>query len=247
MSLIKNIPVLYRDGNWLIVNKPFDMRIQNYSNCIEPTVESILKEQFPDIPKLRNVHQLDYATSGVFALALNKRSASLASKNFRERTVKKTYLALVNGHMQNEEYVVDHPIDEDPEHNFKMRILPTGKPAKTQIQVLERGYYSYKEEKTGAEKRIPITKVSLCPISGRRHQLRLHLQSLGHPIVGDFNYELNYTDTFRMMLHAHRLSLRLDEELPDFIADDPFVGLTEKRAGQTTLSPDNACFWPYAR
>ncbi|CAO3697401.1 unnamed protein product [Rhizopus stolonifer] len=109
-----------------------------------------------------------------------------------------------------------------------MKILPTGKPAKTHVQVIQRGYYSYKEEKSKVEKRISVTKVSLCPISGRRHQLRLHLQSLGHPIVGDFNYELQYTDTFRMMLHAHRLSLQLPEEnLPEFVAEDPFVELVE--------------------
>ncbi|CAO3697399.1 unnamed protein product [Rhizopus stolonifer] len=83
------------------------MRIQNYPNSTNPTVESILKEQFPDITKFRNVHQLDFATSGVFALALNKKSAASASKHFRERLVKKTYLALVSGHMQNDECIVD--------------------------------------------------------------------------------------------------------------------------------------------
>lgn len=67
------------------------------------TVESLLKEQFPDINKFRNVHQLDYATSGVFVLALNKKAAAAASKLFRDRTVKKTYLALVNGHVKEDE------------------------------------------------------------------------------------------------------------------------------------------------
>lgn len=66
-------------------------------------VQSILKEQFPEIPKFRNVHQLDYATSGCFVLALNKKAAADASKLFSERTVKKTYLALVNGHVPNDE------------------------------------------------------------------------------------------------------------------------------------------------
>jgi tRNA pseudouridine32 synthase/23S rRNA pseudouridine746 synthase len=68
-------------------------------------VQSILKEQFPEIPKFRNVHQLDYATSGIFVLALNKKAAAAASKLFQERTVKKTYLALVNGHLSEDEYV----------------------------------------------------------------------------------------------------------------------------------------------
>lgn len=65
-------------------------------------MENILKEQCPEITKFRNVHQLDYATSGIYVLALNKKAASEASQLFRERTVKKTYVALVNGHLAND-------------------------------------------------------------------------------------------------------------------------------------------------
>ncbi|KAL7309701.1 hypothetical protein PS15m_010550 [Mucor circinelloides] len=220
------IKVIHRDDDWFIIDKPYDCRIQNYANSNDPTVESLLKEQFPDISKFRNVHQLDYATSGVFVLALNKKAAAAASKLFRDRTVKKTYLALVNGHVKEDEYFVDQPIDDDPHHDFRMAVLPTGKPAQTKIRVLQRGHYTYREEKTGAEKTIPVTKVSLSPISGRRHQLRLHLKYIGYPIVGDFNYEDEYTDTFRMMLHAHQIILPLPgrEELK-VVADDPFTEL----------------------
>jgi 23S rRNA-/tRNA-specific pseudouridylate synthase len=62
----------------------------------------LLKEQFPEIPKFRNVHQLDFATSGVFVLALTKKAAAQASKLFSDRAVNKTYLALVNGHLSND-------------------------------------------------------------------------------------------------------------------------------------------------
>lgn len=107
-----------------------------------------------------------------------------------------------------------------------MTIVATGKPAQTKIQVLQRGHYKFKEEKTGLEKTIPVTKVALSPISGRRHQLRLHLKYIGHPIVGDFNYEVEYTDTFRMMLHAHQIILPLPgkHELK-VVANDPFTEL----------------------
>lgn len=76
---------------------------RSYTDLLEYVVETILKEQFPEIPKFRNVHQLDYATSGCFVLALNKKAAAAASKLFSERSVKKTYLALVNGHVLNDE------------------------------------------------------------------------------------------------------------------------------------------------
>lgn len=120
---------------------------------------------------------------------------------------------------------MDQPIDQDPNHEFRMMISRTGKPAQTSIQVMERGYYQYKEETSKEEKVIPVTKVKLSPISGRRHQLRLHLKYIGHPIVGDFNYEDTYTDTFRMMLHAYKITLPLPNrnEALSCIAKDPFI------------------------
>lgn len=72
------------------------------NKLIHYIVESILQEKYPDIPKFRNVHQLDYATSGVYVLALTKSAAALAARQFQQRLVKKTYLALVNGHMPND-------------------------------------------------------------------------------------------------------------------------------------------------
>lgn len=109
-----------------------------------------------------------------------------------------------------------------------MVIISSGKPAQTTVKVVQRGYYHYKEEKTGIEKTIPVTQVELLPISGRRHQLRLHLKYLGHPIVGDFNYEEVYTDTYRMMLHAYQIVLPLParDELK-VIAEDPFIDLVK--------------------
>lgn len=126
-------------------------------------------------------------------------------------------------------YFVDKPIGDDMNHTFRMCIDPTnGKAAQTHIEVLQRGYYTYKEEKTGAEKTIPVSKVTLSPVSGRRHQLRVHLRSVGHPIIGDFNYEDVYTDTFRMMLHAQQIMIPLPgkDELK-VNSKDPFIALIE--------------------
>ncbi|KAI7904360.1 pseudouridine synthase [Cokeromyces recurvatus] len=220
------IDIVYRDEDWFIINKPYDCSIQNYSNRSDPSVESILKEQFPEITKFRNVHQLDYATSGIFVLALNKKAAAVASKLFSERKVKKTYLAILNGHLRNDSYFIEQPIAEDPNHDFRMKISSTGKPAQTLIQVIQRGQYQYKDKETGTEKTIPVTKVSLSPITGRRHQLRLHTKFIGHPIVGDYNYEEDYTATFRMMLHAHQIIFPLPEtEELKATANDPFINL----------------------
>ncbi|KAI8877433.1 pseudouridine synthase [Backusella circina FSU 941] len=222
------IEVIFNDDDFFIINKPYDCRIQNYPNATDPSVESILKEQFPHISKFRNVHQLDYATSGVFVLALNKKAAASASLLFKERSVKKSYLALVTGHLKEQSYFIDKPIGDDPNHAFRMCIEPTtGKAAQTQVEVLLRGHYKYKEEKTGIEKVIPVSKVKLSPISGRRHQLRVHLRSIGHPIIGDFNYEDVYTDTFRMMLHAHEIMIPLPGKSLRVNTKDPFIALIE--------------------
>ncbi|KAI9483960.1 MAG: pseudouridine synthase [Benjaminiella poitrasii] len=220
------IQVVYRDDDWFMIDKPYDCSIQNYANRSDTSVESLLKDQFPEIEKFRNVHQLDYATSGVFVLALNKKAAALASRLFSERKVKKTYLALLQGHLSNDRYFVDQPIDDDPNHDFRMCVSSTGRPAQTTIEVLQRGYYTYKDEKSGLERTIPVTKVSLSPVSGRRHQLRLHTNHIGHSIVGDYNYEENYTNTFRMMLHAHQIVFPLPGrgELKA-VAEDPFADL----------------------
>jgi tRNA pseudouridine32 synthase/23S rRNA pseudouridine746 synthase len=107
-----------------------------------------------------------------------------------------------------------------------MCLSPTGRNAVTDIQVVQRGYYGYTIESNPTERRsIPVTKVKLFPITGRRHQLRVHLQSLGHSIVGDYNYQDDYTDTFRMMLHAWKLEAPLTPVPLNVEAPDPFIGL----------------------
>ncbi|KAI8393309.1 pseudouridine synthase [Radiomyces spectabilis] len=220
-----SVPVLYEDDRYLIVDKPYDCRIQNPRDDQGPSVQSLLTKQYPHIPIFRNVHQLDYATSGIYVLALTKQAAAEASKLFRERQVQKTYLAIVAGHLIEDSYHIDQPIADDPDHDFRMKIDVNGKSAQTLVQVLERGYYRYTDETTKQEKTMAVSKVELRPVTGRRHQLRVHLQHIGHPIVGDYNYESKYTDTFRMMLHAHKLRLPLKAGHLDIEAPDPFQGL----------------------
>ncbi|KAI8976258.1 pseudouridine synthase [Pilobolus umbonatus] len=225
MDRLREVNVVYEDKDWLVIDKPYDCRIQDDPQLTDPSVRSLLRVQRPDLPKLRNVHQLDYATSGLYLFALNKKTAAEASRMFRERTVKKTYLAIVKGHLCEDKYVVNQPIDDDPDHSFRMKLASTGKPAETLVHVLQRGVYHYQEEKTGEKKEVKVTKVSLSPITGRRHQLRLHMKYLGHPILGDYNYEEDYTDTFRMMLHAYQIQL---PSLLDLTTEDPFIGLIEQ-------------------
>ncbi|CAI2177816.1 694_t:CDS:2 [Funneliformis geosporum] len=224
-EIMPKIKILLQNDEFLVIDKPYDVRIDGDTSKGH-TVLSLLYNQIPNLPKpLRNVHQLDHATSGCYCLALTKKSAGIASVAFAKRKVDKYYLAIVRGWLKNDSYVVEQPIAEVPNNRYRMSIGTDGNPgksAKTEIKVLRRGYFHDKQN------------CSLHPITGRRHQLRLHCQFLNHPIVGDWHYErqiMNYTDTWRMMLHAQKLVIPLyknDEEkgrILDVDAGDPFSEL----------------------
>ncbi|KAF0984544.1 hypothetical protein FDP41_000443 [Naegleria fowleri] len=205
----------------------------------------------PSKRKLKFCHQLDYATSGILCLAFTRSSCANISQCFQQRTAKKKYLAVVRGHIESESsFDVTSWIEEDPsdENKFKMRNYykglektPVGelktdeeikaasnsKESFTHAQVLKKGFYhvggSQKlESDTPSETlKIPVTKVLLTPSTGRRHQLRLHMQLYGTPILGDGTYGHNEEGIHRMMLHAWSLSLPgvLEKEL---VTTDPF-------------------------
>lgn len=153
---------------------------------------------------LKFVHQLDYATSGVLCLAFSRDMAARLAHCFQMRYTKKWYLAVVHGHV--DATLCTHPLfapevpvgpgaaagaaliegaigDDatDPE-GFRMCVdKEKGRSAKTMVQVLHRGFLAGHPD-------VPVTKVLLQPETGRRHQLRVHLLSIGHPIVGDATY-----------------------------------------------------------
>ncbi|ORZ07815.1 pseudouridine synthase [Absidia repens] len=251
--LLKPLQVVYQDDSYFVVDKPYDCRIQpDPKQPNDLSVEQLVQQQYPDLPPLKNVHQIDYATSGIYVQALTRKAAGKVCKLFEQRSVEKTYLAIVHGHiipgLEQEEtsaleettttttaaaaakhlISVDKPIGNDPSHPFRMAILPTGKPSFTTIQVIQQGYYHLPVHQShDVASKIPVTKVLLFPKTGRRHQLRVHLQSIGHPIIGDFNYETPYTDTFRMMLHAYKIHFPLSSGAITIETKDPFVDIIE--------------------
>ncbi|GES86693.1 RNA pseudouridylate synthase domain-containing protein 1 [Rhizophagus clarus] len=244
---IPKIQILFRNEEFLIINKPYDIRIDGDTSKGH-TVLSLLYNQIPNLPKpLRNVHQLDHATSGCYCLALTKKSAGIASIAFAKREVDKYYLAIVRGWMKNDSYVVEQPIAEVPNNRYRMCIGTEdnpGKSSKTEIKVLRRGYFHSSllppspstTPPPSPSEYIQVTLIRLHPITGRRHQLRLHCQFLNHPIVGDWHYErqiMNYTDTWRMMLHAQKLVIPLNktDEALDVNAGDPFSELVTENFG----------------
>ena len=145
-------------------------------------------------PDARIVHRLDMMTSGVIVLAREALAHASLSEAFRERQVDKRYEALVHGRPARDEGAIDLPLVVDwPNRPRQVVCHDTGKPSLTHYRVVgEAGV---------------LTRVSLEPVTGRTHQLRVHLASLGCPIAGDPFYGIEGDASPRMMLHACRLAL----------------------------------------
>ncbi|KAJ3100256.1 hypothetical protein HDU97_002392 [Phlyctochytrium planicorne] len=169
-----------------------------------PTVESMLRKTFPEHSNFHLVHQLDYVTSGVHVWALDRHAARRVCSQFKQRTVEKTYDAIVQGHTEHDEFTVDKDLADMVGDKHKRVCIATpdnpGKSAKTHFKTILRGHFLSH----------PVTLLSIRPITGRRHQIRVHLRSIGHPIVGDYLYqEPLMKESPRTMLHARRIYLPL--------------------------------------
>ncbi|XP_058795275.1 RNA pseudouridylate synthase domain-containing protein 1-like isoform X2 [Phymastichus coffea] len=191
------------------------------------------------------VHRLDYATSGVMCIALNKQSARAASIAFEGRKVQKYYIAVVHGHINSPSIIINVPIGRDIREINGSRKMCTNdnqfctEPRKscTGLMVLEKGYYNNKA----------ATKILLYPTTGRRHQLRVHCAYIGHVIVGDYTYS-GKTDVepYRTFLHALRIIIHNEVEHLDINTMDPFTSTIHKnqwKPSETIRVVNDKTFW----
>ena len=191
----EQISILYQDEYFLLINKP--SALLSLSGKHPLNKDSVHFRLVQDFPSATLVHRLDFGTSGIMVVALNKEINAHIGKQFQARTVTKTYTALLHGHITDDENIIDLPIAKDPP-NFPLQKIchETGRPAVSQYRVAEQ------LESTFA------TRVIFTPITGRTHQLRIHSREIGHPILGCDLYAsdeaFNMAD--RLMLHATTLS-----------------------------------------
>lgn len=189
--------IVYHDDVLLVVNKPSKLltvpgRHPANHDCLISRVQR-------EFPGAQVVHRLDYDTSGIILLPLTKRALSELSKQFQARSVKKTYLARVSGQLAQLQGEINLPIIADSERRPLYKICQlSGKPSLTRYAVLE-----YRATDN-------TSLVQLEPVTGRSHQLRLHLAAIGHPIIGDpFYANLEQAAAApRLLLHAAELSCR---------------------------------------
>ncbi len=207
-----DIDILDQDNDVLFVNKPSGMVVHPGIGNLEGTlahaclryIDTSLWEGFSETNRLGIVHRLDGETSGVIAVAKHRDSYSWITRQFAEHMVDKEYRAVVKGFVQKELFDIESYIQRDRHHRTRFVVDKSkGRYAYTRVRVLQRfriddGNFSY---------------VALFPKTGRTHQLRVHMQSLGHPILGDKKYarkDSRLPDAL-MHLHAYNLSfLRCD-------------------------------------
>lgn len=185
------IEILLEDQDFLLINKP--TRLLSVPGRHPQNRDSVISRLQVTYPTAAIVHRLDFDTSGVMVIPLNKAALSHISKQFQARSVSKHYVAIVAGLIPEDRGVIELPIA--PANGPKYKIcLATGKSSVTEFEVLERNF------------KADHTRVLLHPITGRSHQLRLHMQAIGHPILGcEFYGDAVTASAERLLLHARDL------------------------------------------
>ncbi len=188
------IRIVYEDRDLLLVDKPHHLLSVPGRHPLNH--DSLIRRLQPRYPDVQAVHRLDLDTSGLMVVPKRRESLSELGRQFQRRQIEKEYTAIVWGEMEDDWGAIELPIATDwPNRPKQMICEERGKHALTRFEVLNRG-----------DNR---SLVKLMPVTGRSHQLRIHMQSLGHPIIGCDMYAhpeaLEASD--RLLLHAPRLKL----------------------------------------
>ncbi len=200
----QNLPIdiLYQDGDIAVMNKACGMVVHPAAGNYEGTLVNAIMYHIRDLSGIGGemrpgiVHRLDKDTSGAIVIAKNDMAHLSLSDQFKNRTMEKHYRVVVLGHMKEEKGRIEAPIDRDKNNRKKMAVSQDGRPAITEWSVLA--------SLNGAD----YLDVHL--LTGRTHQIRVHMKSIGHPVLGDVIYASNIQTAVRiprLMLHSYSLEL----------------------------------------
>jgi len=216
-----DIEVIFENQDLAVLNKPAGLLTHpvSHQQSNPPTLVDFILKKFPstkevgDNPQVRPgiVHRLDRDTSGVLVIAKNQTTFQYLKNLFQTRQISKTYLALVQGLVKPDQGIIDKSIGLKP-GTTKRSVFSSklSKPALTKFVVQQR----FPQEKQ--------TLLKVSPQTGRTHQIRVHLASLGHPIVGDKIYSKRGKESNHLFLHALSLELNLpDGSRATFEAEPP--------------------------
>ena len=215
------LPIVYEDEDILIVNKPSNMPVHpsqnNYDNTLANGILFYFKEQNMDFT-FRCINRLDRDTTGLTIIAKNSLSGGILSQDVAKRKINRTYLAICYGQI-NDEGIIDKPIGRKDNSTIERMVRIDGEKAITHYKKL-----AYNENQN-------CSLVELKLETGRTHQIRVHMNHIGHPLPGDFLYNPDYSLINRQALHSYSL---------DFI--HPVTN--EKMHFHAELPADMKCIFP---
>ena len=211
------VNILFEDENVLVINKPSGLSVHGDGINKEYTLSDWVLKNYPKLSSIGEsmvsqkgesilrpgiVHRLDKETSGVLILAKTQESFLFIKKQFQERTIEKVYKALVHGNPKQDQGSIDIPIGRSTQDPRKRAAKKTGKvrSALTKYTVLQ----NYKD----------YSFLDIFPKTGRTHQIRVHMNSIGHPILCDALYSRFScpSDFGRLGLHAYELSVHIPQK-----------------------------------
>jgi 23S rRNA pseudouridine1911/1915/1917 synthase len=205
------LTIIYQDGDIIVLDKPAGLTVHPAPGHPSGTLVNALLAACPDLrgpsTGLRTgiagtlrpgiVHRLDKDTSGLMVVAKNDRAQRALQAQLKERVVRKTYLALVGGMPTPREGTIEAPIGRHPKNRKKMAVVADGRESTTRYRV--------REEIAGGK----YSLLEVEPVTGRTHQIRVHLAAIGHPVVGDATYGRSSEAIGRQFLHAHKLAFAM--------------------------------------
>ncbi|HEX7259996.1 MAG TPA: RluA family pseudouridine synthase [Candidatus Saccharimonadia bacterium] len=198
---VPNLTVLYEDDDVLAIDKPAGLVVHDAETAtIQPTVADFARQQGvidPDSDRPGIVHRLDKDTSGVMLIAKHPEAKAFLQRQFKQRQVEKSYIALVRGRLRQEHAIIRLPIGRHRKQPVKRAVIPGGRASVTE--------YWVREVYAGAS----LVEISLH--TGRTHQIRVHFSYLGNPVIGDTFYGEKQLPRglTRQFLHAAQISLEL--------------------------------------
>ena len=209
------LTIIYGDEEILVIDKPAGLTVHPAPGHPSHTLVNAILAHCPDLAMSNEltrpgiVHRLDKDTSGLIVIAKNDSAREYLAAQFKSRTVIKGYLVLVKGRLSPEQGMIEAPIGRDPHSRRRMAIVETGKEATTRYRVRQ-----YLDN---------YTLVEVTPLTGRTHQIRVHLSAIGYPVIGDSLYGAKSTHLNRQFIHAYRLGFCLPstKQYQEFIAPLP--------------------------
>jgi 23S rRNA pseudouridine1911/1915/1917 synthase len=200
------LTIVYEDEDIVVVDKDAGMVVHPGTGQESSTLVHALLARYPQLAEMANdedtsgrmgiVHRLDKETSGLMVVALNRKALDKLKAQFKERETEKIYIAMLEKHPKTSTGVIDAPIGRDPYQRKKMTVIKDGKPATTEFEVIDTNFL---------EGRV-LAKLKI--LTGRTHQIRVHMAFIKSPIVGDliYGYRKQRYSMKRNFLHASELS-----------------------------------------